>query len=67
MLKIMNLTDYAYDLLMEGLQPLPLRDNKAPLLDKGHNYLYDLVNENELVYRIKVISVLMVVLQKKDN
>ena len=44
----MQLTDHAYDLLMEGLQPLPLKDNKAPLLDKGHNYLYDLVKEDDI-------------------
>jgi hypothetical protein len=44
----MQLTDHAYDLLMEGLQPLPLKDNKAPLLDKGHNYLYELVKEDDI-------------------
>ena len=44
----MNLNDYAYDLLMEGFNPLPLKDNKAPLLEKGHNYLYELVKEDDI-------------------
>jgi hypothetical protein len=44
----MILTDYAYDLLMEGFNPLPLKDNKAPLLEKGHKYLYELVKEDDI-------------------
>jgi hypothetical protein len=44
----MDLKDYAYDLLMEGFNPLPLKENKAPNLEKGHNYLYELVDENDL-------------------
>ena len=28
--------------LMAGLNPLPLRDNKAPNLPKGHKFLYEL-------------------------
>ena len=44
----MHLKDYAYDLLMEGFNPLPLKENKAPNLEKGHNYLYELVDENDL-------------------
>ena len=27
--------DFAYDLLNEGLNPLPLKNNKAPMLEKG--------------------------------
>ena len=44
----MHLKDYAYDLLMEGFNPLPLKENKAPNLEKGHNYLYELVDENDI-------------------
>lgn len=44
----MILKDYAYDLLMDGFNPLPLKENKAPNLEKGHNYLYELVDENDI-------------------
>jgi hypothetical protein len=44
----MILKDYAYDLLMEGFNPLPLKENKAPNLKKGHPYLYELVNEDHI-------------------
>lgn len=44
----MHLKDYAYDLLMEGFNPLPLKENKAPNLKKGHPYLYELVNEDHI-------------------
>ena len=44
----MHLKDYAYDFLMEGFNPLPLKENKAPNLEKGHNYLYELVDENDI-------------------
>lgn len=44
----MHLIDYAYDLLAEGFNPLPLKENKAPDLDKGHNYLYELVKEDDV-------------------
>lgn len=40
--------DFAYDLLNEGLNPLPLKNNKSPMLEKGHNYLYEKVNENDI-------------------
>ena len=40
--------NYAYELLSEGLNPLPLKDNKAPMLEKGHNYLYEKVDENDI-------------------
>jgi len=45
---IMNLIDTAYDYLSEGLNPLPLKENKAPLLPKGHNYLYEQVKEEDI-------------------
>ena len=41
----MKLSEHAHDLLMEGLQPLPLKENKAPMLEKGHNYLYESIKE----------------------
>ena len=44
----MNLKDYAFDLLMEGFNPLPLKHTKAPNLKSGHPYLYDLVNEDDI-------------------
>ena len=44
----MHLIDYAYDLLAEGFNPLPLKENKAPLLEKGHNYLYESIDENNI-------------------
>jgi hypothetical protein len=33
---------------MEGLNPLPLKENKAPMLEKGHNYLYESINEEDI-------------------
>lgn len=44
----MNLTDYAYNLIYEGFNPLPLNDNKSPKLRKGHPYLYEKVAENDV-------------------
>ncbi len=44
----MKLTNHAHDLLMEGLNPLPLKENKAPMLEKGHNYLYESINEEDI-------------------
>ncbi len=44
----MKLTNHAHDLLMEGLQPLPLKENKAPMLEKGHNYLYESMKEEDV-------------------
>jgi hypothetical protein len=44
----MKLTDHAHDLLMEGFNPLPLKENKAPMLEKGHNYLYESINEKDI-------------------
>jgi hypothetical protein len=40
--------DFAYDLLNEGLNPLPLNSNKSPKLPKGHNYLYEKVKEEDV-------------------
>lgn len=40
-----HLIDTAYDYLYEGLNPLPLRNNKAPMLPVGHNYLYQSVED----------------------
>lgn len=44
----MKLLNHAHDLLMEGLQPLPLKENKAPMLEKGHNYLYESMKEEDV-------------------
>lgn len=44
----MKLSEHAHDLLMEGLQPLPLKENKAPMLEKGHNYLYESIKEEDI-------------------
>lgn len=44
----MKLSEHAHDLLMEGLQPLPLKENKAPMLEKGHNYLYESMKEENV-------------------
>lgn len=44
----MKLTDHAHDLLMEGFNPLPLKENKAPMLEKGHNYLYESIKEDDV-------------------
>ncbi len=44
----MKLLNHAHDLLMEGLQPLPLKENKAPMLEKGHNYLYESIKEEDV-------------------
>jgi len=42
------LADAAIEYLNEGLNPLPLKANKAPKLPTGHPFLYDPVPENEL-------------------
>lgn len=42
----MNLTHAAESLKMAGLNPLPLRENKAPKLASGHPYLYQEVPDN---------------------
>ncbi|CAB4162087.1 DNA primase/polymerase, bifunctional, N-terminal [uncultured Caudovirales phage] len=44
----MKLSEHAHDLLMEGLQPLPLKENKSPMLEKGHNYLYESIKEEDV-------------------
>ena len=44
----MNFKDYAYNLIYEGFNPLPLNENKSPKLPKGHKYLYEKVSENDV-------------------
>lgn len=44
----MNLIDFAYDYLAEGFNPLPLKKDKAPMLPKGHKYLYEEVEEENI-------------------
>lgn len=41
----MNLSEYAHDLLMEGFNPLPLKANKAPLVESGHSFLYEPIDD----------------------
>ena len=43
----MNLIDYANELQSEGLNPLPLKDNKAPMLEAGHKFLYEPIDNIE--------------------
>ncbi|MCX6280200.1 MAG: DUF3987 domain-containing protein [Bacteroidetes bacterium] len=43
-----SLLTTASDYLLEGLNPIPLWNNKAPMLEKGHPFLYQLVNEDSL-------------------
>lgn len=42
----MNLIEAAENLKMAGLNPLPLRENKAPKLASGHPYLYQEVPDH---------------------
>ena len=38
----------AQDYISEELGALPLKNNKAPLLNSGHNYLYELINYDDI-------------------
>lgn len=42
------LSETAVNYLSEGLNPIPLRNNKAPMLKQGHPYLYELVKEDDI-------------------
>jgi hypothetical protein len=44
----MSLIDAAYEYLGEHFAPLPLKNNKTPMLPKGHNFLYERVHEDEV-------------------
>lgn len=44
----MSLINNAYDFLSNGFNPLPLKDNKAPMLQKGHDYLYNRIEEKDI-------------------
>ena len=41
----MNLIDVANELIAEGLNPLPLWNSKAPMLEAGHNFLYETITD----------------------
>lgn len=41
----MRLVNYALDLIEEGLNPLPLKNNKAPMLEGGHKFLYEPIDD----------------------
>ncbi len=43
----MNYIDFAQELLDEGFNPLPLKNNKAPQLPVGHNFLYSVIDKIE--------------------
>jgi hypothetical protein len=43
----MSLIDEAQELFDEGFNPLPLRKDKAPMLEKGHNFLYSKMDNIE--------------------
>ena len=54
----MSFVNEAYDLIMEGFNPLPLNENKSPKLPKGHPYLYEKINNVEqLFYDCKKIGI----------
>ena len=54
----MNLVEEAFDLFAEGFNPLPLKDDKAPLLPTGHPYLYNKVeNIDKLFAKAKKIGI----------
>ena len=41
----MNLIEVAHELIAEGLNPLPLWNSKAPMLEAGHNFLYETITD----------------------
>jgi hypothetical protein len=43
----MNLIEAAEAFILEGLNPLPLKSDGAPALEKGHNFLYEPINDVE--------------------
>ena len=38
----------AFEYISEGFGALPLKSNKAPMLPEGHNYLYEIINEDRI-------------------
>lgn len=53
----MNYVEIAEMMRMEGFNPLPLKDNKAPGLPKDHTYLYQKQTETEPFQRAKKIGI----------
>jgi hypothetical protein len=47
----MNLINEAHDLQMAGFNPLPLKNNKAPMLPVGHNYLYESIDNIDVLFK----------------
>ena len=43
-----NLTNIALDYTAEGFGVLPLKGNKAPALPTGHNYLYEIMTDEDI-------------------
>lgn len=46
----MNFTEVARQWVDEGFNPLPLRNNKAPKLPKGHPYLYEPIEASDMFF-----------------
>lgn len=44
----MDLAEVAYDLLMEGFNPLPIKADKHPKLPQGHPYLYERIPDDKV-------------------
>lgn len=42
---MINFTEYAEELAMEGFNPLPLKRDKAPMLNIGHPFLYEPIDK----------------------
>ena len=41
----MNFIDIANELIAEGLNPLPLWNSKAPMIEAGHPFLYERITD----------------------
>lgn len=42
---MVNFIEYAEELAMEGFNPLPLKKDKAPMLNVGHPFLYEPIDK----------------------
>ena len=46
-----NFINTALDYTAEGFGVLPLKGNKHPNLDQGHNFLYEIMSDSEIEQR----------------
>lgn len=53
----MNYVDIAEEMRIEGFNPIPLKDNKAPALPKDHAYLYEKQTETAPFEKAKKIGI----------